>query len=313
MAIAFDTQAGVDGGAGANPSYNHFCADDATVLLVAINVENNNCVCNYPASVAYAGEAMTLITGATRCQCNTGSNLCHTLRIYALINPASGTNTVAVTIAAFNSKSVASASYTGTALTNWFLGVCTNGQAPGTTTIACTATGVVDGWFFYAYSWGIPINAGGTTFTPGTQRRNQAAAGRMTMGIADESFPAGGARLHTAGSNWAVWPNIIGLGMKPAPPIKGRTIKYFYDFWSPEPRVRDETGRIVPPNEIRPDEWIEAEGLALPTMNIPDSAIEEAGRSRIIEVNASDRAATLKTSKSQFAQVIIERAAAGRG
>lgn len=106
---------------------------------------------------------------------------------------------------------------------------------------------------------------------------------------------------------------LFGTTLLPTPPTPGRSVKYFYDMWSSEPKIRDDAGREVPLNEVRPNNWIEAEGIAIPTMVPAENNIVDPSRSLIIEVNADDKQGTIKTDISQFADVLIARASAGRG
>jgi hypothetical protein len=49
----------------------------------------------------------------------------------------------------------------------------------------------------------------------------------------------------------------------------------------------------------------------MPTAENPETFIQDPSRSKIIEVNASQVSARIKTNKNQFAEVLVSRVAAG--
>jgi hypothetical protein len=99
--------------------------------------------------------------------------------------------------------------------------------------------------------------------------------------------------------------------LRPAVAARGRAVKYFFPFWDAAPKLFDANGKIVSISDIQKDVWVEAQGLGLPTAENPDSFIEDPSRSKIIEVNASQVSARIKTNKNQFAEVLVSRVAAG--
>lgn len=102
-----------------------------------------------------------------------------------------------------------------------------------------------------------------------------------------------------------------GVVIKPKPSLRGRSVKYFFPFWDADPQVFDDQGKVVEPSDLKPDNWIEAMGLALPSSENPVSFVQDPQRSKIIEINTDQDTATLKTSKNQFAEILISRVAAG--
>ena len=104
---------------------------------------------------------------------------------------------------------------------------------------------------------------------------------------------------------------LIGVPLRAAAADRGRATKYFFPFWDANPKLFDANGKIVDPSDILVDEWVEAEGLALPTAENPDSFIEDPSRSKIIEVSATQSSARIKTNKNQFAETLVSRVAAG--
>jgi|MudIll2142460700_1097286.scaffolds.fasta_scaffold00945_4 hypothetical protein len=100
--------------------------------------------------------------------------------------------------------------------------------------------------------------------------------------------------------------------LRPYIPALGRAVKYYFNIWDPSARVRDETDRTVPPNEIEAETWLEVQGLVLPDPLAYDTFITDPTKARIVEVTATEKGATLRANRSQFADVLISRASAGR-
>lgn len=99
--------------------------------------------------------------------------------------------------------------------------------------------------------------------------------------------------------------------LRPAVAARGRAVKYFFPFWNAAPKLFDANGKIVSISDIQKDAWVEAQGLGMPTAENPASFIEDPSRSKIIEVNASQVSARIKTNKNQFAETLVSRVAAG--
>lgn len=99
--------------------------------------------------------------------------------------------------------------------------------------------------------------------------------------------------------------------LRPAVAARGRAVKYHFPFWDAAPRLFDANGKVVGISDIQKDVWVEAQGLGMPTAENPASFIEDPSRSKIIEVNATQVSARIKTNKNQFAEVLVSRVAAG--
>lgn len=106
---------------------------------------------------------------------------------------------------------------------------------------------------------------------------------------------------------------IIGVALKPFVGLRGRAVSYYYDLWDPKPSIKDVQGKVVPPDQLRADAWVEMQGAKLPQSEVYNTFVQDPTKARVVEVNSSRGAATLKASRSQFADVLIKRAAAGRG
>ena len=103
----------------------------------------------------------------------------------------------------------------------------------------------------------------------------------------------------------------IAAPLRPAVSARGRAVKYFFPFWNAAPKLFDANGKIVSISDIQKDVWVEAQGLGMPSAENPETFIQDPSRSKIIEVNASQVSARIKTNKNQFAEVLVSRVAAG--
>ena len=99
--------------------------------------------------------------------------------------------------------------------------------------------------------------------------------------------------------------------LRPAVSARGRAVKYFFPFWNAAPKLFDANGKVVSISDIQKDVWVEAQGLGMPSAENPETFIQDPSRSKIIEVNASQVSARIKTNKNQFAEVLVSRVAAG--
>ena len=129
-------------------------------------------------------------------------------------------------------------------------------------------------------------------------------------GQSDEPGQAAVTMSWTIVAGVARW-GIVALPLKPFTSARGRATKYFFPFWDAAPKLFDANGKIVDPSDTLADEWVEAEGLGFPTAENPESFIEDPSRSKIIEVNAAQASARIKTNTNQFAEVLVSRVAAG--
>jgi len=114
---------------------------------------------------------------------------------------------------------------------------------------------------------------------------------------------------YTGNTHVGVW----GFSLRPSVGLRARAVKYYFNIWDPKPEIKDVQGRVIPPDQLRGDSWLEMQGAKLPQSEIYDSFIEDPSKARIIEVATRGDSATLKASRSQFADVLIKRAASGRG
>ena len=103
----------------------------------------------------------------------------------------------------------------------------------------------------------------------------------------------------------------IAAPLRPDVSARGRAVKYFFPFWNAAPKLFDANGKVVSISDIQKDVWVEAQGLGMPTAENPETFIQDPSRSKIIEVNASQVSARIKTNKNQFAEVLVSRVAAG--
>jgi hypothetical protein len=161
----------------------------------------------------------------------------------------------------------------------------------------------------------VAYRIGGSALNVGalqTERVDTGSAGgdRVGHGQSDEPGQAVVTMSWTITAGAARWA-IVSVPLKPFTSTRGRATKYFFPFWDANPKLFDANGKIVDPSDIRADEWVEAEGLGFPTAENPESFIEDPSRSKIIEVNASQVSAIIKTNTNQFAEVLVSRVAAG--
>lgn len=152
-------------------------------------------------------------------------------------------------------------------------------------------------------------------------------AGQASLGR--QAFFAGGAinstsievseEASTGGTTTMSWTGMAGTDhwgqlaapLRPAVSARGRAVKYFFPFWNATPQLFDANGKVVSISDIQKDVWVEAQGLGMPTAENPDTFIQDPSRSKIIEVNASQVGARIKTNVNQFAEVLVSRVAAG--
>jgi len=104
----------------------------------------------------------------------------------------------------------------------------------------------------------------------------------------------------------------MALALRPYVPALGRTVRYYFNIWDPKAQVRDRNDRPVPPNELEPDSWLEVQGHVLPDSAAYETFIVDPTKARIVEVTATERGAVMRANRSQFADVLISRASAGR-
>lgn len=318
MAIVFDA-ASVDLNSPASPMA-HTCSDDATILIIFTTQNQGDATCDtgLTADPAYAGELATYV-GMSEGGSFTGIEVC--VSAYYKTSPASGANNVTW---AGTPSAMGAVSYEGVdpddPIDNWCVSDDINARKYARCTLTYVDGGLAVGLGVAQYGYTgvkgvVPSTDGGAILT---ERGfpymygvgdNTSVGGPMWDGeLVDPSAVYG---VYHASANRSM--ASIAIALNPAPPPFGRAIKYYYNFWDDDPRIRDESGRIVPPNELRPNNWIETEGIAFPTMIEPDNFIEDPSRSYIEEVNADDVSAQIITNKNQYADVILAHLSAGAG
>lgn len=93
----------------------------------------------------------------------------------------------------------------------------------------------------------------------------------------------------------------------------GRLVEYTFDVWDPRKRILDDKGRIVPPEEVEPDNWMEVLGISMPEAKVYASLVEDPSMIYIVETMMTEQGLRIKGNRSDFADVIISRAAGGKG
>lgn len=127
MAIAFDAVA--EGTAGANPSWNHTCTGTDLILFVQVGASIDTIT-----GVTYNAVAMTEITRTTFPGAGHAG-----LVLFYLVNPTTGTNSVAVTSSNAGTNGI-SQSYTGAAQTGQPDSFNVNNNGTGTTSLTTSTT-----------------------------------------------------------------------------------------------------------------------------------------------------------------------------
>jgi hypothetical protein len=127
VAIAFDAAASRD--FGATLTWTHTCAASATLLYVGVRDDTGDA----GLSVTYNSVAMTLVNTVV-------SDGVHTYKLFRLLSPSSGANTVSVTTSAGNIGGVSS-SYISTHATPQDVNGTSGPTSAATISLALTATG----------------------------------------------------------------------------------------------------------------------------------------------------------------------------
>lgn len=132
MAIAFDAATDNSQVTGTSHSFSHTCTGDDRLLIVSWMQTVNATV----TSCTYNGVAMTAVTGSGLEIVETGG----WLQQYYLVAPATGSNTVEITVPTSRFMRACSASYTGVAQTGT---IDSSNTATGTSDTATLTTTVV--------------------------------------------------------------------------------------------------------------------------------------------------------------------------
>lgn len=228
--------------------------------------------------------------------------------MYGMINPPIGANNIVVNLTGNTPLACGSVSYDGVDPMNTYGPVATNtGNSNTPSVIVASAEGevVVDTMGYHGLNSVVNVgalqtqrvSAGSGVALPGYRGSDEPGAAAVTMSW---TIVDGAAQWRT-----------IGVSLKPLASTRGRATKYFFPFWDAAPKLFDANGKVVDPSDIQADEWVEAEGLGFPTAENPESFIEDPSRSKIIEVNASQLSARIKTNVNQYAEALVSRVAAG--
>jgi len=320
MTVAFDAYSENGGGDCATglSTFNHTCAGQNRLLLVGASQYDNIDLANPP---AYAGVNMNLLDPPGKLV-QGGSDLA----VWYLIGPALGVNAITYTNEAY--RCVAAMSFNGVDQASPF-NTPNSSQVAGTTTAnncnnAVDVETAIDELIAIFHSYEAAGTSGGCggsvcslTGTPVFTDRGQHCCCTGMSGIGAQTTPGDISGLVNIG---VTKPSIGGrdvigiyVSLRPFLPTRGRRVAYYFNIWDPKPRVRDILGRTVPADKIVADAWIELEGLKLPESEVYSSFVQDPSKARIVEVNDRAGNASLKASKSQFADVLIKRASGARG
>jgi hypothetical protein len=273
-------------------------------LLLGVTV----CGDNTPSAVTYGGQAMTSLDtiyqgGAAGCDVR--------VRLYYLISPPSGSNTVSISWAGARSGAAVAVGVTGVDVASPFgtqAKASGNGGTP-TVNVTSESSQVVVDIMGTNNPVGPSPGAGQTLINSGVcdtgiGRNNtfggmsyEAGATTVTM-----SWSSSG-----ADTNWG----IIAVPVKPAPAARVRAVEYYTDFWEPMANMRDNNGVDVPPNEVRVDRWVQAHGYSPADPTVFTSFVQDPTKTRIVERSTIGNQLTIRPSKSEFADLVLKRASAG--
>ena len=307
MAIVRGNNAG-NGQVGANMNWNHNnISTGSGILLVFTNVVASPEV----TAATYAGIAMTekQVYGPV-----------NELKLWFLVGPPTGINVVQLTHGAGQAFTGVSIDYDGVDQGNPFgtikglrLDINNGGPALLSEDLATQNT-----WMCIDVGCNGNFNAAPNNLVQGagqTSLNRQTAGGppnnTTSIELSEEASTGGTTTMSWTGmlntDNWGQ----LAAPLRPAVSARGRAVKYFFPFWDAAPKLFDANGKMVSVSDIQKDVWVEAQGLGMPTAENPDSFIQDPSRSKIIEVNATQVSARIKTNKNQFAEVLISRVAAG--
>ena len=297
MAIVLDAATDGGQGFGNTRTFGHTIGDNEHRILLVGFATYNGIAVN---SIRFAGVDMeqvgTILSATVRA------------RLYRMVNPPAGLNNVVVNWSANTQWGVGAVTYDGVDPVSFGTVVTNNGNSNTPSVVAASADGelVVDS---------VAYRIGNSNLNPGalqTERVDTGSGAGDTVGHGQSDEPGQAVvtmswTITAGAARWA----IVSVPLKPFTSTRGRATKYFFPFWDANPKLFDANGKIVDPSDILADEWVEAEGLGFPTAENPESFIEDPSRSKIIEVNASQASARIKTNTNQFAEVLVSRVAAG--
>lgn len=155
MAIAFDTA--TDGGS--TTSYSHICTGSNLILLVSVGVLTGN-----TPTVTYNSVSMTQLT-------STASSIGFTFFTFYLINPSTGSNSVAISSTGAVKGSV-SVSYTGVSQSGF--PDSSSSTAATASPCTCTTTVVASNCWTVAFGWASCTSGTATISDDKTSRKTAA-------------------------------------------------------------------------------------------------------------------------------------------
>jgi hypothetical protein len=307
MAIVFDAEAHATA-FNEDPSWTHTIAEgEGRIVVVGVGVrQDSDAGAPEIVEVSLDGSLFTLLETQT-----VGDTL-HQW-IYYLPSPPAGEGTVTVNgdWAAGNNIIGMSMSYTGVNTSSPFGTVASSASGASTSadiTLTSEDTGVcID--LFAARGGATIAVTGGQTLRVST---NAGVGGAIIYsGMSDE---AGAASVEMS---WdASVSNVIGLigaPLRPAIAGKARAVKYFHDIYDPGGRIFDDLGKVVPPWELKPNNWIKVTGLFLPSSKVYSSFVQDPTVAYIEEVTFSARGGLrIKTNRGEMTDVLLARASGGK-
>ena len=305
MAIVRGNNAG-NAQAGANMTWDHTNASTGSgVVLVFIAISNGNPV----TAMTYAGNAMIQkqLFGPD-------------LSLWYLTGPPTGVNAVLLTQAGAQSICGVSIDYNGVDQGNPFgtiKGLWAEGNNAGpallTEDLATQNTwmciDVAANGRFNEVARDLAQGAGQTSI--GRENFWDGANTSMSIEMSEEASVGATTTMSWTNMNGVDQWGQLAAPLRPAVSARGRAVKYFFPFWNAAPKLFDTNGKIVSISDIQVDAWVEAQGLGMPSAENPETFIQDPSRSKIIEVNATQTSARIKTNKNQFAEVLVSRVAAG--
>jgi hypothetical protein len=298
-------------------TFNHTVAGQNRILMVGASQYDNIDLANPP---AYAGVTMNLLDPPGKLVQDSQD-----LAVWYLIGPALGVNAITYTNNAF--RCVCAMSFNGVDQADPF-NTPNSSQVSGNTSAsncnnAVNVATAVDELIAAFHGFEAAGTSGGCS---GSVCSNTGAVitirGRHccctgVSGVGAATIPGDISGLVNLGVTKpsTTGRDVIGIyvSLRPFLPTRGRRVAYYFNIWDPKPRVRDILGRTVPADKIVADAWIELEGLKLPESEVYATFVQDPSKARIVEVNDRAGNASLKASKSQFADVLIKRASGARG
>ena len=305
MAIVLDASGGTASTGSSNASWSHTVAAGSYrigIAGVAHNVQTEDIT-----SMTWGGVDMTLIASTSV------SNVEGSL--YYITSPAVGVSSVNVQTGAAVRIGAISATFTGVEISDP-IGTAETATVSPSTSVADTVTTEV-GWMAvdfvaviadlenqYAVD-GSQVEIDKQFVNEGTEANNAFAGMSYEVATGPSVEMLWGLDTKTA--------CMITVPLKTASIGKVRAVKYFHDINDPGGRIIDDTGRIVPPWEVRPNNWIRVTGLFLPTTTIYESFAHDPELAYIEEVGYSIRGGLrIKTNRGELTEVLLARAAGGK-